>query len=317
MASGRLLMKLDRFEIVSVMAAAAALGVAALTLASNLVAMAVPKECLATEAQDVERAVACDSNAVGAFNALAQWGDLLSPAMAVLPWAAGVLLGTAVIAREVEHRTLLLAWSLAPSRPRWLWRRSALPLFALALATVFLAFAATFLQGAERPLIDPLSSFEDHGSRGPLLVARGVLGFSVAIVVGSLLGRMLPTLVISALLSAALFVASVMVFPYWAPQQELEDEAGIIATGSVLLDSRSRLTDGRILDFDDLPGEAGLPAGSREFWDWYSENVTDIPYGYLPHRAMDIALRESSGTVLLAVGLFAVTGRILDRRRPY
>lgn len=315
--SVRLLTKLDRFEIASVLVASGVLGIAALTLAANLTGMAVPDQCLATEAIDLEGAVDCDTNTVGAFNALAEWGDLLSPALAVLPWAAGLLLGTAVIAREVEHRTLVFAWSLTPSRPRWLLRRSMLPVLGLALATLFLASAATVLQAAERPLIDPLATFEDHGSRGPLLMARGVLALSVATLVGSLMGRMLPTLIVSTLLSLTIFGVSVMAFPYWAPQRALEDDDGFIATGSVILDIRHKLADGRVAEFGALPGEAGLPAESPEFWDWYEKNVTTIPFGYEPGQALDLALRESAGTLVLTLVLLGVTGRILERRRPY
>ena len=44
-------------------------------------------------------------------------------ALTVAPGVLGIILGVPIVARELEMRTTALAWSLTPSRSRWLLAR--------------------------------------------------------------------------------------------------------------------------------------------------------------------------------------------------
>ncbi|HET8778229.1 MAG TPA: hypothetical protein VFN76_11265, partial [Candidatus Limnocylindria bacterium] len=67
---------------------------------------------------------------------------LIQMVTSLVPFLAGLILGVPIVARDVEHRTALIAWPLSGSRLRWLaWR--VLPVLVIAIALVsVLAVAA-------------------------------------------------------------------------------------------------------------------------------------------------------------------------------
>jgi hypothetical protein len=105
--------------------------------------------------------------------------------------------------REVERGTAAFAWSIAPSRRRWLG--VALP-----------AFLAVLDEHRRRPALDRLELVRDHrwtartlhhvGLRGVAIPAYAVAAFGIALAVGARLGRVLPAL----LAAGALSIASVV-----------------------------------------------------------------------------------------------------------
>jgi hypothetical protein len=115
---------------------------------------------------------------------------------------AGLILGVPVVAREIELRTTDLAWSLALRRGRWLIARL-LPMLLLAVLGLGLLgylgslFFDALKVGGEPPHI------HEVGSQGYTLVARGVMGLGIALLVGAIIGRTLPALLVSAILTLA------------------------------------------------------------------------------------------------------------------
>ena len=137
-----------------------------------------------------------------------EWGNLLAGMVGILgaattfaPFLVGVLLGAPLVAREIEHRTAPIAWSLSLSRRRWL-AGSTLPLLVL-IGLVLLALGQAselMLSTAE----DLELGFRHYGMFGPLIAARGLAVFAIGVVVGLAVGRVLPAVLVTALAAVAL-----------------------------------------------------------------------------------------------------------------
>ena len=138
---------------------------------------------------------------------LVDWGNALQVATGTLPqavgfvpFAAGILLGAPLIARELEHRTALMAWSLAPSRLEWLVGR-VLPVgLLLAASLLLLGHANEVLLGT---MTDAELGFRQFGQFGAIVVARGLGVFVLAMTIGLVVGRVLPGILLSAGLTIA------------------------------------------------------------------------------------------------------------------
>lgn len=117
--------------------------------------------------------------------------------LALLAPVVGLLLGVPVVAREIEMRTTELAWSLALRRGRWLLARL-LPMLALAIVGfVILGWLGSRLFTAmEVGRASP--DLTEVASQGPTLVARGLMALGIGLLVGALVGRTLPALVLAA-----------------------------------------------------------------------------------------------------------------------
>lgn len=122
--------------------------------------------------------------------------------LALLAPIVGLLLGVPIVAREIELRTTELAWSLALRRGRWLLARL-LPMLLVGLVGfVVLAWLGVRLfdalaVGRQGP------DLTEVASQGPTLVARGLMALGIGLLVGSLVGRTLPSLVLGAVLVLA------------------------------------------------------------------------------------------------------------------
>ena len=106
----------------------------------------------------------------------------------------GVLLGAPMVAREMEQRTQLVAWTQSIRRGRWYATK------AVAIAAC-LAFAGLIAGVANDRLQVPLTSGGLTTSRWPwffsmdvTLAAEGVLAFALAVALGAWLRRTLPAI---------------------------------------------------------------------------------------------------------------------------
>jgi hypothetical protein len=119
-------------------------------------------------------------------------------ALAVVPLLLGILVGAPLVGSEIETRTATIAWSLGASRRRWLLQRLLLLGLGLGLLLVLPAVAADLLASVRPPLYDmSTATLVDYGLRGPLVVLRGVTAFAIGVLVGLVIGRVLPALLVS------------------------------------------------------------------------------------------------------------------------
>jgi hypothetical protein len=179
--------------------------------------------CLTQAAATGDRG-ACDGP-IQAFET--QFGILfeLSHWLSVLPALLGMLVGAPLVARELEQRTHLLAWTQSITRSRWATVQLALVLgmgvvASGALLGLLLWWYAPFAQLAGR-FIPPSFDIE-----GPVWVAAAVLALALGILAGALTRRTVLAILIALVLFLGVRVA---VESYLRPTYE----PAITATSSV------------------------------------------------------------------------------------
>jgi hypothetical protein len=245
--------------------------------------------------------------------------NLVLLGIAALPFAAGVVLGAPLVSRELEQRTAQLGWPLARSRARWLWFRF-LPIALVGLVVLAIpAMAGEVLERTLHPLIDPGASFEQYGSRGPLVVLRFLPVLAAAALVGTLLGRQLPSVLVAGVIAGAMGFGLVLLQPRWLEpdaQQDPEVFRPLETMGSLYVTYRYRDRDGTLISEEE--------AIERMSWDPESGEPEPEPAD-MPRVVQYVISREHYGEVVLreSVALVgagvAVSGLLLvavRRRRP-
>lgn len=189
-----------RTELIGVAGLVALLLLAAGFVAARLLAFDLPAICLNPESVDVAcRGRQFDAIAYESF--ASSWTQLIAVVGAFVPAIAGVILGIATVAKELDQRTAVLAWSVGPSRRRWLLQRVAPLLAIVALlgigsAQLFVAMAHLHSPGPGDPL--EAAGFEVIAVTGFGPMGLGISAFGVTLVVGAMLGRLLPGLIAAA-----------------------------------------------------------------------------------------------------------------------
>lgn len=310
LAGLRLSVRQARFELLFLGGLIVAVVVAAFLVADRLEAIAPPAICF--EPYDELRLppVGCDEASRAFYELQGQFGGPLLGLLVGLPLLAGAMLGVTLVARELERGTARLAWSLSPSRVRWYLARL-LPMLALFAAVTFLAgIGADRLEGAIRPGKDMATSFDAFGSRGVLVAARAVFVLAIAVAVGAVMGRILPALLVTAVIAAVGISGGSTVH-----QTILRGEAIVLddfdwSGGDMYVDQRFRLPDGNLVGWEYFEG--GEPPYREDGTSIYPEVAIGVPgerYGFAQARELG-ALGGASAAFLL-VGLL-----VSNRRRP-
>lgn len=311
----RLAWRLQRWEIAFVVAAGLALGAVSAWQAVEM------RSLLASCGGGSIGTIPCSSSFL--FQDRGGTVGLLMMLAALLPFVAGLVLGVPIVAREVEHRTAAMAWTLGGSRVRWLaWRT--VPVLVIALAAVGLAALGADLMIRARWPYDDVG-FLSYGTHGVPLVMRAALALVVGVVLGALIGRQLPALLLGVAVSVGLAVALNLAVPLWVlpgelvttTEAELETSFDVNARlGVRSVSSEYRLPDGTLISdgLADQILQAAYEAAGEEEPDRSTLPqlvIHEIP----PARYPDVALRESvalgAGTLLLG----AAAGLIVRRRR--
>lgn len=232
-------------------------------------------------------------------------------AMGIVAFVVGLVLGVPLVAREIEHRTALLAWPLASSRLRWLvWR--AAPVLGIGLLLLAVPAIASD-QMTQAYLITSDPGFDAYDSRGVPMLVRSPVVLVLGMALGALIGRLLPALLIGIALSVGLAIGLESVREHWVASRELAgSESSASGVGAMITDLRYRMPDGTFIGSDEAEelrlveeGEA-QPAALPEY----------VYYGVSADRYWEVVIRES---VALAVGMVAIGGfaaLVVNRRRP-
>jgi hypothetical protein len=242
--------------------------------------------------------------------------QLTQMAIGFVPFVSGLILGVPVVAREVEHRTALIAWPLSGSRLRWLvWRLVPVLVVALALFSV-LAVAADQLAHAYLPNSD--LGFVQYGSRGLPLVMRSALMLVSGVAIGAVLGRVLPSLLVGIGLSVAVSVVLSMALPHWVPSTELTvAESAQSGPGPITTDVRYRMPDGRMIDAQTCEA---MTNAAHEVNQGAEPDPSTLPqevdFGIAASRYPEVLVRETAALGLAAIGLGALAVFAVGRRRP-
>jgi hypothetical protein len=324
----RLLLKTYRFELIAITLVCLALTGTELYLTTQLNGLALPKECqfdqnvsvdqgFGTQPPDQALADSCQAK-VSAFYETDQHAAEIMGVGAAVPVLAGILIGVAVVGRELESGTVSLAWTLSRSRRRWYLTRALLIGAILGGILLVPASAANILEHARQPLVDPGSSFADDGLRGPLIVMLGLLTYALAVVAGAVVGRQLPAVIVGLVLTVAAILAFENGATRWqASLAEWQPAVSSRYSIDIILDEGYRdRTTGMIVDQNTVLNAAPqLDGGPDGTWiDAHYESIARVVPGSrygLVVTAESVALGGAT-LVLLGLGLLVVNGRRPD-----
>ena len=277
----------------------------------------IPDECFG--GGDVgERCIPYQGAMFAYGEAMSNVGNPAAIATFVAPIIVGIVLGIAILAREIEQQTTNFAWSIAPSRAAWLRDR----LIPIVLVLLVIGFAGGWLgdvfQGLRARGVDPWRNFEGLGLRGPVIAASALLVFGIAGLVGGLVGRQLPALIISgALIGFAMYFAFNL-SDAWL-QNEVEfatyDQVGL---GDKVLDSLIRTPEGEFISWEEAYQRYGSEVDTISFDGSDTTSRLRVATRYVPGEKYPAAVARLSG-LLGGGGLtaLALTFLVVHRRRPY
>ncbi len=248
-----------------------------------------------------------------AFSEQVAWEQTLNLGLAatVVPFVLGTLLGAPIVAREIEHRTASMAWSLARSRSVWLAQRVVPIALFLVSALVLIGLAGSWFDDARFST----GFWRDYGP-WPLLVARGLLTFVFGVVSGTLLGRVLPAVLMTAL-ACAVFLPIGVLMDRWMEaeavpiaQTDLDRTVGSRSFGSFYRDDAT----GELISMNTYYGAAeGQAVMSAD----QPPGVTLVDLVVPASRYTEFALRESALIAGVAVVVGGAGILLVRRRRPY
>ena len=325
MTRAALAFRIHRFEAVALgLLAATALAFAG-GLLLRLLAFDVPLSCfLSSHSGDgLDSTCAARAEYNDYLNLAADVGMYAVIALALVPFFLGLVLGVALVGKELERGTVALAWSVGPSRRRWLLGVAVPTLVAVLGVSLFAGLVADRLELARDPTIDPSTSLHHLGLRGLVLPAYALAAFGISLAAGARLGRVLPALLLAGGLSfGGVLGTTALVDAMLRTESIAVDESAMLevrafAAGRVF-DSLVRTPEGELISW--MEAEARYPAAFMEPADPDNPGVGPaLGFVYLvtPGELYPIAERRLA-VILGAIGLggIVLAFAIVERRRP-
>ncbi|HYO42137.1 MAG TPA: hypothetical protein VES19_02965 [Candidatus Limnocylindrales bacterium] len=306
----RLACRLHRFEILGFGVLVAFLAAAAIGVAGLLDATGYGRQCVGGAGA---QPVACEAMGRDFYGYQQSLVPMVQGLLAVVPFLLAALVGTPLVARELERGTSRLAWSLAPSRVRWFVVRIVPAVVFVFVLALLAGLALDRLTAAVEPGTDAARSFAGFGSRGIVLAARAVFVLAIAVCFGALLGRMLPALLLAAVVGWIGLAGGSYVHSRWLATEAVISPTEIGSPGDLFIDQRIKAPDGRIMTWDEIYAE--LPP-TEDGSDWPPAGHTFVSYVVPAERLLSVQAREVAalaGASLVFLGFAAVA---VGRRRP-
>ncbi|MCY7418905.1 MAG: hypothetical protein LH650_10490 [Chloroflexi bacterium] len=318
----RLTIRMHRFEVALAVLLIAFLAGSAWIAASHLNAIVIGPDC---RAQRDDGGVTA-----GCVQLLSRWSSVheaeagqLTGFLMYLPAAIGVILGTPIVSREIELRTIAFAWSLQGVRWRWLLARL-WPMLGIALVGgVLMGVASSELRlslaGSEYASV----YIEDMSRQGPVLFSQVVVGVGFGVLAGAVLRRTLPAFLLAVILALAWLTVGTPLVGYaighWQASYAVYSDEGqealhpLAYLGDAYREPGGHIIDGNLYQRFCSSSDGGPDACPEPY----------PPSGY--QRLTKIVPRSAWGTVeqgvvlasLTVAGLaMLLTVPVLTRRRP-
>lgn len=238
---------------------------------------------------------------------------LLQLGAAVVTVLGAMVLGLTIIGREVERQTTSLAWTLAPSRTRWLLSRCFFLGLGIVVVSAALGLAADQLsvsiQSAGR-----IGAWEGVELRAPILASRALAALGLAVIAGSVTGRVLPGLLIGGLATLVLVIGISIGMDSWLRSQAVRMDIDAVSSARIIDTEWRDLSTGRVLNRLEY-FEATPPPGAPPDWD--TTNFEPIPIGVPDSRVGDYVTVESSLLLGVLAVMLVAASVLVERRRPY
>lgn len=244
-----------------------------------------------------------------------------------VPWLIGLVLGVPMVAREVEHGTAQLAWTLGRSRTRWLLGRVAFTALIVVVLMGFLAVASEMLAAALVPDSDLGRTFFLHDQRGFLLVTRGLVALAIGVLVGAVIGRQLQALLLAIIVAGLVYAGGTYALDRWNEAEGIEPPAvGPGLDGPLFVGSGIELTTGERVNWEELQrrgfnevafmGDGPIYASVQDF-ETGGEPIGREYMLVIPgERYPEIMARTSAATGGLALLVFFGAAAVVHQRRP-
>ncbi|MEO5704369.1 MAG: hypothetical protein ABIZ52_08315 [Candidatus Limnocylindrales bacterium] len=314
MKTFRLLLRANRFEMAGVTVLAIAVLALAGGLVARLTAAGIPDACWAGSIGIASCGVSrLDLDAY--LSDAGTWGYFAIGGIAVLPILTGLLVGITMVGKELDRGTATFAWSLTPSRRRWLVAR-ALPLAILVTVVSLLGGAfADSLEVLRNPGAGSGETFAHLTTRGVVVGAQALAFLGLAAIVGSVLGRILPAL----LLSAGIVVVAYAGVAIAADEMMRHETVTVVdpqdAVPGRVMEVLYQTSDGHILSWTELYERYGSELDSSE--DGGESLGLRQVVVVIPEELYPIAVARMS-VLFVAIGLagLVLSAAVVDRRRP-
>jgi hypothetical protein len=314
LAAGRITARLHRFEL-AVFSVLALLGVlATIVIAAQLDAVGWTATCSDAMRTGAVTPRECEFKINEFYGIVSSRGWIVAGLTGFVPLASALLIGVAVVGRELERGTTRLAWALTPSRMRWLAHRLVPVLVFVTVIGLVLGAAADRWLAASEPGLDPANAFAAFGQRGPVLAARAVFVFALAVAVGAVLGRALPAVILGGIIAIVGLVGGSEVHQRMLRAEAVVIDEAAVGSGDLWVDQQFRLADGTLVGWDEIERHDPPPVEFDDTTVW--PTLPQVMIGVPGRRYGDVALREIgalAGGSLVALG---VTALVVRRRRP-
>jgi hypothetical protein len=308
--AARLTLRLHRLELVALGGVLVALAAAAFMVAGWLDAIGYGPSCIdPTGTQPVS--VSCEALSRRFYDLQGSLASPIAGLLVTLAYGAAALLGVAVVGRELERGTSRLAWSIAPSRRRWYLGRLVPVLVALAAITFLAGIATDRLAAASAPGVDVTRAFDGFGSRGGLVASRAILVFAIAVATGTMLGRVLPALMLAAVLSWASLSYGSQIHDRILLGEAVAVPADQDQRGARFFDQRFRLPDGQLVGWEVMQ-QLDPPPPDGEWIPKYPMVNLVVP----GERYRAVEAREAAALGAGTLVWLGFAGLVVSRRRP-
>lgn len=253
---------------------------------------------------------------------LVEAGDSFRQYHEFLPWVVGTLVGVPIVARELELRTASMAWSMEPSRNRWLLRQLAPIFVVVGLAMTAAAIGAMAIERDNTIWGGGYRDYIHIGHYGPGLVARWFGAFGIGILAGALIGRPLPAFLLAVALSVISVPGLTPVRDAWLdthPAHVLEGE-GVPTDWGWRTPDGNAITHSQALASLVPPAVAAQDAGSVQPQyapAWLEERgYRPLTFGVSIETAFGWAPLEAAAYIGLGLVSIGAAAFFVNRRRP-
>jgi hypothetical protein len=207
----------------------------------------------------------------------------------------------------------LARWPLARSRTHWLVQRWLIVAAAVLVAALIVGLAADAMHEASRPTHTG-ATFDLVDWRGWIIAVRAVMAFTLAVLVGALLGRTLPGLLIAMVLLVMLVLGVDSTMGAWARAQAVTLDMSAVNDARMIDTDWRDLTTGRVLTRQEYLAVTPPPDAPA---DWDAITFEPIPIGVPGTRVGDYLVVE--GLILTGITIVLLAGSlgVVERRTPY
>jgi hypothetical protein len=228
----------------------------------------------------------------------------------LLPLLAGMFIGTPLLAREHEQRTLLLAWSQDVTPQRWLWTKLAVLGALTAAAGAAVSAAAGHLAAVVSIATTRQSLFSGNAFlvTGMLPLAQSVVWLAVGVALGAAFRRTLPAIFTALIGYGAAYLLVERAYPSFmapltalAPLGDDQDSGARLGANSLVVRNPSST----IYDASGHPVSPALQS--------LCQSANDMPKGQLnpclePQRHLMTLLRYQPGSRIPDFHLILIGG---------